>query len=172
MEKLLVFMMILVSVLSLWVKDVEIFIMDRGYRTVQYSIEHAVHDGALQVDTQALADGNIIFIPTLAEEKIRESLRMNLSLDTQLRPNSLTLLDAPVTIDDIVYIDDNYIDPMTGIKIVFPTNWEYTLPDGRKFERAIFGPSIAMVLDVKVKGAEEHMKKFTIQEYKGEFLQN
>ena len=172
MEKLLVFMMILVSVLSLCVRDVQIYIMDRGYREVQYSMQHAVHDGALQVDMTALAEGKIVFLPTIAEEKIRESLQTNLSLDTQLRPNSLTILDAPVTIDDIVYIDENYIDPNTGVKIVFPTIWEYTLPDGQIFERAIFGPSIALVLDVKVKGADEHMKKFTIQEYKGEFLQN
>lgn len=172
MDKLLAFMMILVSVLTLWVKDIEIFIMDRGYRTVQYGIEHAVHDAALQVNIEKLADGKIEFIKTDAEQAIRESLQKNLLLDTQLHPMSMTLLDSPVIIDDIVYLDENYIDPFTGQKIKFPTTWKYTLPNGQVFERAVFGPSIALVIDAKVYGEEEHVKKLAIQEYKGEFLQN
>lgn len=167
MEKLLIFMMILVSVLSLWVKDVEIFIMDRAYRTVQYAIEHAVHDAALHVDLEALSEGRILFLQPIAEEKILDSLQMNLDLDDQLRPNSLTLLDAPVTIDEIIYFDETYIDPNTAAPITFPYKWSYVLPTtGEVEERIIFGPSVGLVINVKVKGDDRFVKKLTVQEYK------
>lgn len=167
MEKLLMFMMILVSILSLWVKDVEIFIMDRAYRTVQYSIEHAVHDAALHVDLEALSEGRIVFLQPIAEEKILDSLQMNLDLNDQLRPNSLTLIDGPVTVDEIIYFDETYIDPKTAAPISFPYRWSYVIPvTGEVEERIIFGPSVGLVIDVKVKGEERFIKKLAIQEYK------
>lgn len=173
MAKLLMFMMIVAFTLTLWVKDVEIYLMDRAFRHAQYSVQHAVHDGALHIDEGALGEGKIIFIPILAEQSIRDSLLRNLGLDSQLRPTSTIFYKEQVQIDEIIYFDDSYIDPATGTEIVFPYTWNYTNPlTGNSIERIIFGPSVGIVVDLLIVGVEEHTKKIAIQEYKGEFLQN
>lgn len=167
MEKLLMFMIILVSALTLWVKDTETYIMDRGFRQVQYSVQHAVHDGALQINEDAKAEGKVIFETELAEEKIRESLQMNLGLDSQLRPISTILLEGDVVIEEIVYFDENWIDPATSKPVEFPYIWAYVdTKTNEAVARTIFGPSVALVLDVQVTGEDRRTKKIAIQEYK------
>lgn len=167
MEKLFIFLMILASTLMLWVKDTEIYLMDRGYRQLQYSLQHAVHDGALQVDIDALGEGTIVFNQLLAEERIRESLQKNLGLDNQLRPISTPLLDSDVSIEQIVYFDDSFIDPITSAPIQFPYVWTFiNSSTNEQMDRVIFGPSVALVINVDVKGDEQTATKLAIQEYK------
>lgn len=167
MEKLLAFLIILASVLTLWVKDTETYVMDRGFRQLQYSVQHAVHDGALQVDENARAEGKVIFEPDKAEEMIRFSLQKNLGLNNQLRPISTILVEGEVVIEEIVYFDENWIDPETNMPIQYPYIWAYVDPvTNEAVARTIFGPSIALVLDVKVKGDDRRIKKIAIQEYK------
>ena len=69
-------------------------------------------------------------------------------------------------IRNIIYIDDDYIDNTSGGLVAFPFNWNIALPDGNNLSRAVFGPSIALVVDVKVKGAETFKSFVVIQEYK------
>jgi hypothetical protein len=170
MEKLLMFMMILASTLMLWVRDVEIAVMDRAYRTVQYGLEHAVHDATLMTDKEDLAKGEIKFIETMAEDALRASLQRNMPVDSLLRPISSTFLESPLIINELIYIDHDYISPDTMAMVQFPFMFKYTLPSGKVFERAIFGPSIVLVMDVNVKGSDGYIPKLVIQEYKGEFL--
>ncbi len=162
----MIFMMVLVSVLTLWVKDVEIFLMDRAYRTVQYGLEHAVHDAALQIQILPLSEGHIVFDQLKAEEVLMESIQRNITVDSSLSPSSDLFLTQPMVILDIIYLDQNYIDVNTGSNISFPTLWEYTLPNGYTFERAIFGPSIALIVNVEVQGSGEMKPFVVIQEYK------
>lgn len=173
MAKLLMFMMVVAFTLTLWVKDIEIYLMDRAFRHAQYSLQHAVHDGALHIDEEALGEGKVVFIPSLAEQSIRDSLLINLGLDSQLRPTSTIFYKEQVQIDELIYFDDSYIDPNTGNGILFPYTWNYTNPlTGKSIERIIFGPSVGIVVDLKIVGVEGHTKRVAIQEYKGEFLQN
>jgi len=160
MEKLIMFMMILASCLSFWVKDVEIVLMDRAFRTIQYGLEHAVHDAALQVEIMPLSEGFIVFDQPKAEEVMLESIQHNLPVDSMLSPSSDIFFTEPLKIIDIVYLDDNFVGS-------FPMTWEYMLPNGKKFERAIFGPSVALIVDVKVQGAGKTTPFVVIQEYKG-----
>ena len=166
MEKLMIFMMVLVSVLTLWVKDIEIFLMDRAYRTVQYGLEHAVHDAALQIQILPLSEGHIVFDQVKAEEVLMESIQKNIPVDSSLSPSSDLFFTQPLEILDIIYLDHHYIDMNTGLNMRFPSMWEYTLPDGETFERAIFGPSIALVVNVEAQGSGEMKPFVVIQEYK------
>lgn len=155
MEKLLVFMMVMASAFYLWAKDVEIVVADRAYRTLQYALEHAAHDGALEVNNESLANGEIEFIEDLAEETIKGTLQKNLPIDSLLRPVSTTFIEKPLVIKDIFYIDSDFIDLETALPVQFPFIWKYTLPNGDEFERAIFGPSVALVVNAKIKGSDK-----------------
>lgn len=167
MEKLLMFLMIAASVLTLWVKDVEIFLQDKAYRHVSYAIEHAVHDGALQIDAERLGEGDIVFNKSFAEFSIRESLKRNLGLNDQLLPVNTLLFEENISINEIVYFDETYIDPLTLQPVQFPYLWKYQNPyTNEVLERVIFGPSVALILDVKVRGANSYTRKVSIQEYK------
>ncbi|MGA5691492.1 hypothetical protein [Cytobacillus pseudoceanisediminis] len=165
MEKLLIFLMVLASTFILWAKDIEIFLMDRGYRSVQYGLEHAVHDATLQVDIEEASAGRILFMESQAETALMDTLQRNIPVDSLLRPNS-NLLEAPLRIKEVIYMDSDYIDPATTSPITFPTIWSYTLDDGTVFKRPIFGPSIVLIVDVNVKGSEAYKPFVVIQEYK------
>ncbi len=159
-------MLILASTVVLWVKDVEIYLMDRAYRTVQYGLEHGVHDAALQIDFEALSNGEIHFDETKAEEALFNTLQMNIPVDEFLYPTNNLFLEGPIIIRDLFYLDDDYIDPVLGSTLTFPFTWEYTTASNYTFQRAIFGPSIALAVDVKVKGSDEYKTLLVIQEYK------
>lgn len=166
MEKLIVLFFVLTSTLTIWVKDIEIFLMDRAYRTVQYGLEHAVHDATLQVNkSEIVTTGKIYFLEDDAETALKETIQRNIPVDSLLRPTNI-LLKEPLLIKDIVYLDDDYIDPITANTISFPTIWKYEMPNGEIFERAIFGPSIALVVDVSVQGGDGYKTFIVIQEYK------
>ncbi|MCM3402989.1 hypothetical protein [Cytobacillus oceanisediminis] len=165
MEKLLIFLMILASSFILWAKDIEIFVMDRGYRTVQYALEHAVHDATLQVDIEEASAGRIKFLESNAETALLNTIQKNIPVDSLLRPTS-NLLEGPLRIKEIIYMDHDYIDPETSLSISFPAVWSHTLEDGTEFTRPIFGPSIVLIVDVDVKGGGGYTPFIVIQEYK------
>lgn len=162
----MMFLMILASTFYLWVKDVEIYLMDRAYRTVQYGLDHAVHDAALQVNKDALSDGKILFNELEAEEALRETLQKNLPVDQFLRPFSPIVLEGPLVIDEIIYADQDYINPQTNALTTFPFQWKFTLPSGEEFTRAVFGPSVILIVNVQVKGSNRYEPFVVIQEYK------
>ncbi|MFS0783518.1 hypothetical protein [Bacillus sp. 1P06AnD] len=167
MEKLLIFLMVFASALYIWGKDVEISIMDRAYRSVQYGLEHAVHDGALQIQKDRVSSGKILFDKLKAEQAIVTTIRKNIPVDSSLRPlSSPSLLKEPLLIRDIIYLDHDYIDPKTAAVVKFPFMFSYTIPNGEVLDRAVFGPSIALVVDVSVKGGDGYKTYVTIQEYK------
>lgn len=140
--------------------------MDRGYRTVQYSLDHAVHDAALQIDSNSLSEGSIKFLPELAENTFKETLQRNLNIDQDLNPISNIFLEGPIIIKDIVYLDDSYVVPETGDELEFPFIWEAKVSEDEIFERSIFGPSIAVIVDAYVKGSSGYAPFLVIQEYK------
>lgn len=166
MGKLIALLMILAGSFQLWVMDIEYTLMDSAYRNIQYGLDHAVHDAALQIDKEILSEGSIQFVEPVAEATLLESMQKNMPIDSQLRPQTSTFLEEPMLIKNIVYIDDDYIDITSGSIVEFPFNWNITLPDGRNVTRAVFGPSIALIVDAKVIGSEEITSFVVIQEYK------
>lgn len=166
MGKVIALLLVLAGSFQLWVMDIEYGLMDSAYRTVQYGLDHAAHDAALQIDKEMLSKGSIQFSEPVAEATLIASLQRNMPIDSQLRPITTTFLEEPMIINNITYIDDDYIDITSGDLVEFPFNWNVTLPDGENLTRAVFGPSIALVVEVKVKGAEEFKPFVVIQEYK------
>ena len=159
-------LIILASSFQLWVMDVKYDLMDSAYRHVQFALDHAAHDAALNVDKELLSEGLIQFVEPVAEATLTETLQRNLPIDSQLRPIGTTFLEESMIIKNIVYIDDDYIDITSGGLVSFPFNWSVPLLEGPPVTRAIFGPSVALIVDVKVKGSEEFKQFVVIQEYK------
>lgn len=161
MSYLYTFLALMMTSLTLWVGGIETYLMDRGYRTVQYGIEHAVHDAALQINIDSLADGFIDFNEIAAQAAIEESLKYNLDLDNSLVPNKSTFFTDKIQIHEVLYIDDNYKENIT-----FPYILNYTMPDGQELEQVIFGPSVVLVVNAKIIGTEDYSSFLAIQEYK------
>lgn len=161
MSYLYTFLVLLMTSLTLWVGGIETQLMDRGYRSIQYSVEHAVHDAALQINLTELAEGLIDFNEDAALAAIEESLKYNLDLDNSLTPNKSIFFKDKLEIHEVLYIDDNYESGIT-----FPYILNYTLPDGQDLEQVVFGPSVVLVVNAKIIGNEEYKSFLAIQEYK------
>lgn len=168
-EWLFAFLMIVASTFQIWTEDVKITVMDRSYRTVEFALEHAVHDATLQVDDAGVSEGKILFNEVEAERVLRQTISKNLPVDSLLRPTSSAFMEEPMLIQDVFYIDEDYKDPRTGKTVQFPLNWEYTLPNGKVFQRVIYGASIVLVVDVSVKGGDGYNTFINVQEYKKKF---
>lgn len=161
MSKLIVFLALIMTAFQSWAWNLEMYLMDRSYRTMQYGVEHAVHDGALQVDLEYLAEGFIDFDEPAAEAAIIESLKMNLGVDDSLTPIQKTFFKDKLKIHEIIYIDDNYETDIT-----FPYILNYELPDGQELEQVIFGPSVVLIIEANVIGSDDYEPFVAIQEYK------
>lgn len=166
MPKLIIFLVLVMTSFHIWVKDVEIFIMDKALRTVQYGLEHAAHDAALHIDILQLSEGKIQFVEPAAEAAIYESLQRNMPIDSSLKPKTKAFLQEPLNIEDIFYIDNDYVDINTGKQVEFPFQWTYTFNDGNTLTRSIFGPSVVLIAEAYVKGGGEYKPFVVIQEYK------
>jgi hypothetical protein len=138
-----------------------------GYQQVDYALKHAVHDAALFVDEEELANGTIIFNSNLGKQIFLETLQKNLQINDRLEPIHQSSITGPITILEQIYIDESYIDPETGSTVQFPFIFKYRnqILD-LEFSRPIFGPSVVYVIETKVHKAEEPHQFITIQEYK------
>lgn len=152
---------------GLTISQIRYFILDTTYERVNYSLKHAAHDGALQIDDEQVADGIIEFKETVALDAIHLTLSKNLLLNQDLTPKEGSFITDPVNIVETIYIDDNFIDPSTGLIVTFPFTYKYSNPVlNIDIERPIFGPSIVCIIEAKVKFDDEYQRYVTIQEYK------
>ena len=152
---------------GLTISQIRYFILDTTYERVNYSLKHAVHDGALQIDNEKVADGIVEFDESIALATINTTLSKNLLLNQDLTPKEGSFITDPVNIVETIYIDHDFIDPNTGLSVSFPFTYKYSNPLlNINIERPIFGPSIVCVIEAKVKFDDEYQKYVTIQEYK------
>lgn len=152
---------------GLTIFQIRYLILDTTYERVNYSLKHAVHDGALQIDNEKVADGIIEFDEAVALETIHLTLSKNLLLNQDLSPKEGSYITDPLNIVETVYIDHNFIDTDTGLPVTFPFTYKYSNPLlNIDIERPIFGPSIVFVIEAKVRFDDEYQRYVTIQEYK------
>ncbi|EWG09371.1 hypothetical protein [Cytobacillus firmus] len=152
---------------GLTISQIKYFILDTTYEKVNYSLKHAVHDGALQIDYEKVADGIIEFDEAVALETVHLTLSKNLLLNQDLSPKEGSYITDPLRIVETVYIDHNFIDTDTGLPVTFPFTYKYSNPLlNIDIERPIFGPSIVCVIEAKVRFDDEYQRYVTIQEYK------
>lgn len=152
---------------GLTIFQIRYLILDTTYERVNYSLKHAVHDGALQIDNEKVADGIIEFDEAVALETIHLTLSKNLLLNQDLSPKEGSYITDPLNIVETVYIDHNFIDTDTGLPVTFPFTYKYSNPLlNIDIERPIFGPSIVCVIEAKVRFDDEYQRYVTIQEYK------
>ena len=83
MGKVIALLLILAGSFQLWVMDIKYELMDRAYRSVQYGLDHAAHDAAMQIDKEMLSKGIIQFDEPVAEATLIESLQKNMPIDSQ-----------------------------------------------------------------------------------------
>jgi hypothetical protein len=138
-----------------------------GYQQVDYALKHAVHDAALFVEEEELANGKIIFKSKIGKQVFVETLMENLPLSDHLEPIHLPSIVGPITILEEIYIDESYVDAETGTSVQFPFIFKYRnqILD-LEFARPIFGPSVVYVIETKVHKEENSHQFITIQEYK------
>jgi hypothetical protein len=138
-----------------------------GYEQVDYALKHAVHDAALFVDEEELANGAIVFKSDLGKQVFIETLQKNLPINNRLEPIHHSLIMEPITILEEIYIDESYVDPEKGTIVHFPFIYKYRneILD-LEFSRPIFGPSVVYIVETKVHKAKESHQFITIQEYK------
>jgi hypothetical protein len=147
------------------VYQVELELYDTGLERVEYALEHAVHDVGLNVDKSALTQGKVLYLEAGADDILVDTLRKNISINTNMEPEDSVLIKDKFTILDRQFIDHDYINPLTGTIITFP--FEYKYSDGtNEFNRIIFGPSVVYIVETTFYGEQEPHQFVTIQEYK------
>ena len=138
-----------------------------AYRDINYALKHAVHDAALFVDPEALAEGEVIFDRIKGDEAFRETLSRNLPVNLSLEPVKTFVITEPIKIVESEYIDASYRDPLTGRPVEFPYVYEYVDPSrDTHFTRTLYGPSVVYVIETRVFNEEKPHQFITIQEYK------
>ena len=140
----------------------------QAYRKLGFAVKHASHDGALMINDLELAqNGKIIFEQEKVLETVKKSLKNNLPLDENLVPLHGFWYKEPLKIVDIIYIDNSYIDPLTNSEVAFPYIYNYkNIHDGKIYQRAVFGPSIVLIVEANLWKMEEPTREIVIQEYK------
>lgn len=138
-----------------------------AYDQLNYALKHAVHDAALQIDKSGLTEDLILFDEIKAESVFIETMQRNLPVDFSLQPKDTILYEQPIEVVDKIYIDDDFIDINTGIKVTFPFVYEYEdITKGLTFDQAIFGPSVIYVVKTKVYKGTKEVYQVVVQEYK------
>jgi len=170
MEKLLIFFIILASTVEIWANDAGETLQERSYRNIQYAMDNAVHAASLKIDKELLGEGTYDFKETEALSAARETLYRNLPLQgkNDLSPTHTYYFSEPIEIVDIVFIDDNYVYPLTGSQITsYPFNYKYENPAKNiEFERAIFGQSVVLVIQTTIVSEDSPSYFISIEEYK------
>jgi len=130
-------------------------------RKMKNALELAVHDAALAIDTNRLAQGEFVYDRTQAEANLKKSLQDNLALDSTLAPLSDSFLQSPVQIKLLEYYDD-------ASGALFPFNYNnptYEILD------TIDGPAIVVVLETTgprhFTGAPMTIRQSVVYEYNG-----
>jgi hypothetical protein len=145
--------------------QLEVELFDMGMDKVEYSVEHAAHDAALQIDESAILDNKVLFVEDKADKVFKETMMLNLNVNNQLEPLESTLIKSPIKILDVQFIDNDFLDPLTSNNIAFPYQYKYDGPL-KDFERTIFGPSIAYVIETTFYKSEDPHQFVVVQEYK------
>ena len=169
MEKLLIFFIILASSMEMWAKDTGETLQERAYRNIQYAMDNAVHDASLHIDKKLLGDGTYDFKEAEALSAAQETLYRNLPLKgkNDLTPTHTYYFSEPIQIVDIVFVDDDYIYPLTGSEVSFPFNYKYENPTKNiEFERPIFGQSVVLVIQTTIVSEDSPSYFIAIEEYK------
>ncbi|RAK14928.1 hypothetical protein B0I26_1281 [Anoxybacillus vitaminiphilus] len=107
----------------------------------------------MMINKSRFADGFIYFDDDKVDEAVRESLRINLSLNENLAPKNTMLIRKPIRIISKAMIDDRKLVPSCTS---FPCIYKYK--DATKnidFEKPIFGPSVVYVIEAEVFGANK-----------------
>lgn len=132
-------------------------------RQIKNALELGVHDAALAVDPNAIADGKVIFDQSAAIDKLKESLELNLDLKSQAgfvyTPNESSFFKNELYIVHLEFVDDsNATFPMV-----------YSNPDYEILER-INGPSVIAVMTTEsprwFKGNTTYIRQAAVYEYK------
>ncbi|MDE3840989.1 peptidase M23 (plasmid) [Bacillus methanolicus] len=132
-------------------------------RQIKNALELGVHDAALAVDHNAIADGKVIFDQSAAIDKLKESLELNLDLKSQAgfvyTPNESSFFKNELYIVHLEFVDDsNATFPMV-----------YSNPDYEILER-INGPSVIAVMTTEsprwFKGNTTYIRQAAVYEYK------
>lgn len=121
-------------------------------RLLKYTLENAVHDGALMISPDSLSEGEIVFDQYLAEAAFVWSFQKNTNMNYGTRTfipdleNPRIFFKSPV---NIVHME--FIDKVTIPDVVFPCNYGSSNdscgnPNYEIFE-TISGPSFVVVAE-------------------------
>lgn len=144
--------------------QLEVTLFDIGMDKVEYAVENAAHDAALQVDEDMIANNKVLFVKSKADKTFRETMMANLKIDQDLKPIHSTILEQPIKLLDVQYIDNSYINPLTSKLVTYPFIYQYR--GDKRLERTVFGPSIVYVIETTFYKSEEPHQFVVIQEYK------
>ncbi|MGP4074054.1 hypothetical protein ACTWQB_16230 [Piscibacillus sp. B03] len=123
--------MILVTLISILLMVTNVYISQQSRATtyLKEDLEVAVHDAALQLDVEALSEGDIVFNQDEAEETFIETLEIN----TGLTPENYRIVE-------IHFFDINTVDE-------FPHEYESL---NVNFEDTILHPTILVIVETEV----------------------
>jgi hypothetical protein len=109
-------------------------------RYLKDSLELAVHDAAMVLDTTQFGKGDIVFDQDLSMFTLRQTLEQNLKLDHSLQPTNDSFFQ-----DDVKIVYTEFIDNST-FSGIYPLNYSNPTYD---ILETITGPSMVVVLETK-----------------------
>lgn len=133
-------------------------------RQLKNSIELAVHDAALAIDSASIIQGKIFFDQNLAIQNLKASLEANLNLTSNAgyvyTPNEGSFYQHEVYLLHLEFIDDSipHTYPFTYI------NEDYNIME------TVMGPSVVAVLSTEspkwFKGNQTYIRQASVYEYR------
>lgn len=131
---------LLVSVvcLTFWMWQVDDNLTGLANERLKNAVNYAAHDASIQVNSEELANGRIVFDTAKAKEVFNRTLADNLSLDNNLVPRPNTLFKEKI---NVIYTD--YIDDRDGL--TFPYLYEN---DYYGIRHWVFGPAVVFAVEV------------------------
>jgi hypothetical protein len=134
-------------------------------RTLKEVAEFATHDASLAVVEEQVVDNGLVeFVPAIAEERLKDSLKYHLRLKDSLSPYVLeplsnSFLDSPIEIKYIRYFDDT--------NTTFPYIYE-DLAEG--IVQPLYGPSVVALIEAQSPtpfvGTRKTIQRLAVYEYK------
>ncbi|MEG6533211.1 peptidase M23 [Caldibacillus thermoamylovorans] len=132
-------------------------------RQLKNGIELAVHDAAMAVVPESIAEGKIVFNEDQAISNLRDSLETNLNVDSEggyvYTPNETSFFKNKLYVVDLVFLDDR-------VERTYPFTYENSTYN---ITQQIKGPSVLAIISTEsprwFRGGKTLIRQAAIYEY-------
>jgi hypothetical protein len=140
MNRVLLLMLLFIVFIYLTGFQEDRYITETVHNRLKFSLNRAAHDAALQVDKEALSEGQVVFSRGEALDVFKATLRDNLQLQIDLSPIPGSLFQSELEV-----IFEDYVDDDSGV--AFPLTYTNA---ANQIVQVLKGPAVVYRVRVKL----------------------